>query len=98
VIYAGWASALVLAGEGYRRALAATLPLCILGALGNGFSIVACPPPCGGAAPAGDLAHLGSLIFGVWALTESGRALAQPRVRLTTGEPPRAPSTRLIVR
>jgi hypothetical protein len=75
-LYSSWASALVLAGQGRRWAMAATLPLCAIGALGNGLSIIACPPPCGGAAPAGDLSHVGSLVFGVWALYESGRALA----------------------
>jgi hypothetical protein len=77
-LYALWASALVIAGQGSRRAMAATLPLCAIGALGNGLSIVACPPPCGGAAPMGDLAHVGSLVCGVWAIFESWRALSSP--------------------
>ena len=87
-LYALWASALVVAGQGSRRAMAATLPLCAIGALGNGLSIVACPPPCGGAAPMGDLAHVGSLVFGVWALHESGRALAPPRAVTTRASGP----------
>jgi hypothetical protein len=78
-LYAAWTSALVVAGQGSRRAMAATLPLCATGALGNGLSIVACPPPCGGAAPMADLTHIGSLVFGAWALYESGRALARVR-------------------
>ena len=76
-LYALWAAALVVAGQGSRRAMAATLALCAVGALGNGLSIVACPPPCGGAAPVGDVAHIGSLVFGVWAIYESWQALAR---------------------
>jgi hypothetical protein len=78
-LYALWAAALVVAGQGSRRAMAATQPLCAVGALGNGLSIVACPPPCGGAAPIGDLTHIGSLVFGVWAVYESWRGVAQLR-------------------
>ena len=89
-LYALWASALVLAGQGSRRAMAATLALCAIGALGNGLSILACPPPCGGAAPVGDLTHVGSLVFGVWAIYESWRALAQPRARRSPAGPPGA--------
>ena len=94
VLYALWACALVLAGQGSRPAMAATLPLCAAGALGNGLSIVACPPPCGGAAPAGDLTHAGSLAAGAWALFESWRALARARPR---GAPtaPGSPAARL---
>ncbi len=64
--------------------MAVTLPLCAIGALGNGLSILACPPPCGGAAPVGDLTHVGSLVFCVWALYESWRRLVQPRA-MTAG-------------
>jgi len=89
-LYALWASALVVAGQGSRRAMAATLALCATGALGNGLSIIACPPPCGGAAPMGDLTHIGSLFFGVWALCESWRELARPSARRAPAGPPRA--------
>src|SRR6185503_3697084 len=58
-LYTLWASALVVAAQGSRPAMAATLPLCAVGALGNGLSIVAGPPPCGGAAPIGDIVHIG---------------------------------------
>jgi hypothetical protein len=97
-LYAAWTSALVVAGQGSRRAMAATLPLCATGALGNGLSIVACPPPCGGAAPLGDLTHIGSLAFGAWALYESRRALARARSRerepaRTASGTPRGPDT-----
>jgi hypothetical protein len=46
-LYALWAATLVLAGQGSRWAIAATLPLCAVGAVGNGLSIVACPLPVG---------------------------------------------------
>jgi hypothetical protein len=35
-LYAGWAGALVLAGQGGRRAMLATARLCAIAALGNG--------------------------------------------------------------
>ena len=97
-LYALWASALVVAGQGSRGAMAATLALCTIGALGNGLSIVACPPPCGGAAPMGDLTHVGSLVFGVWAVYESWRALTQPRARHSPAGPPGAQATGRVVR
>jgi hypothetical protein len=49
--------------------------------------------PCGGASPIGDVTHIGSLVFGVWALYESGRALRQPRVRNSPVRPRGAQST-----
>jgi hypothetical protein len=76
-IYALWASAFVVASGGNKLGMAATLMLCAIGGLGNGLSILACPPPCRGASPFGDITHLGSLIFSVWAIYESWRALKQ---------------------
>jgi hypothetical protein len=76
-VYALWASSLALAGQGSRRGMIATLGLCAVGGLGNGLSIVACFPPCSGASPFGDISHIGSLIFGMWAMVESWRALRQ---------------------
>jgi hypothetical protein len=92
-VYGLWASALVVAVQGNRWAMAATLPLCALGAVGNGLTVLYCLPPCGAIAPIGDLAHIGSLVFGVWALYESGRALRQPRVRISPVRPRGAQST-----
>ena len=74
-IYSLWASALVVASRGSRLGMAATMVVCAVGGLGNGLSIVACPPPCSGAPPFGDIAHIGSLIFGAWAVFESALAL-----------------------
>ncbi len=74
-VYALWASMLTLAGQGSRGAMFATLPISILGGLGNGLSIVACLPPCSGAFPFGDLSHIGSLVFGLWAVIESWKAV-----------------------
>jgi hypothetical protein len=76
-VYALWAAALALAGQGSRRGMIATLVFSGLGGLGNGLSIVACPPPCSGAFPFGDISHIGSLVFGAWAMIESWRALRQ---------------------
>lgn len=75
VVYASWAAALVLASQGSQRGLMTTLVLCAVGGLGNGLSIVACPPPCSGASPFGDISHIGSLIFSMWAMVETWQAL-----------------------
>jgi hypothetical protein len=91
-LYALWAAALVVAGQGSKRAMVATMVLCGVGALGNGSSIVACSPPCG-AAPIGDLSHLGSLVFGVWAIFESSRALVQLPTRRQPTAAARAATT-----
>jgi hypothetical protein len=77
--------------------MAATLPLCAVGALGNGLSIVACPPPCGGAAPIGDIVHVGSLVCGEWAVFESWRALVSG-VRGRPAAPTRAATTAAVGR
>ena len=77
-VYAAWEVSLVLAVLGSRRALIATIGLCALGGLGNGLSILFCLPPCPGAAPFGDISHIGSLVFGLWGVVESWRALRQP--------------------
>lgn len=74
-LYALWACALALAIQGGRLAMAATLALCAVGGLGNGLAIVACLPPCSGGSPFGDITHIGSLVFGTWAIYESWRAL-----------------------
>ena len=72
VVYALWAYTLGLGSLGSRGALWATMGLAMLGSL-NGFTILACMPPC--AFPVGDISHIGSLVFCLWALFESGRAL-----------------------
>jgi hypothetical protein len=74
VQYAMWAYTLVLASHGSRSALKATLGLAAVGSL-NGFTIVFCLPPC--FFPIGDLSHIGSLVFCLWAMFESWRALKQ---------------------
>lgn len=76
VLYALWAMALTRAGQGSRHAMIATIPLAAVGGLGNGLAIVFCPPIiCATAFPFGDASHIGSLVFGVWAIYESRRAL-----------------------
>jgi hypothetical protein len=97
-LYALWAAALVVAGQGSRRAMVATVVLCAVGALGNGASIVACPPPCGGAAPIGDVSHVGSLAFGLWAIFESGRALVRSSTSRQAAAPPRPATTAARIR
>jgi hypothetical protein len=50
--------------------------------LTNGSSIVFCPPPCPVAAPMGDVAHLGSIAFGLAATVASVWALTRRRLKL----------------
>jgi hypothetical protein len=76
-VYALWAMGLSQAGQGKRNGLWLSLYTAGLGGLGNGLSIVFCPPICGAVFPYGDLSHIGSLIFGAWAMYESGWALRQ---------------------
>jgi len=71
-IYALWANALVQASHGNRWALWVTIGVSALSSL-NGLTIVYCLPLC--FFPLGDLSHIGSLVFGWWAIFESWRAL-----------------------
>jgi hypothetical protein len=77
LVYALWAMGLSQAGQGKRNGIWLTIYTAGLGGLGNGLSIVFCPPICGAVFPYGDLSHIGSLIFGAWAIYESWRALKQ---------------------
>ena len=77
-IYALWARALVLGSLGSRSSLVSTMLLAAVASL-NGFSIVACLPPCGGAYSIADLAHIGSLVFCLWAAFESWQVFRQLR-------------------
>ena len=75
LVYALWAMALTQAGQGKRNGMWLTIYTAGLGGLGNGLSIVFCPPICGAAFPYGDLSHVGSLVFGAWAIYESWQSL-----------------------
>lgn len=75
LVYAWWGVSLAAASRGARAGLLSLLGLSAVWAfLGNGVPIVFCPPPCAGAFPHQDIAHIGSLLFGGWAAYESGRA------------------------
>lgn len=68
LMYAGWATALALALGGERTWMAVVFVFTVGWAfLANGGSILFCLPPCPALLPYGDIAHLGSLIFGAWA-------------------------------
>ncbi len=54
--------------------------LSAVGGLGNGLSIVACPPLCFGGFPFGDINYIGSLVFGAWAIYESWRVLKRIQI------------------
>ena len=74
-LYALWAMTLTVADRGSRRAMAVTILLSAIGGLGNGLAIIYCLPICDAAFPFGDLSHIGSLVFGAWAIYESWQAL-----------------------
>ena len=65
LIYVVWAMSLARAAQGRADALPSLLVYAAVWAmLGNGGTIVFCPPPCAGAVPFGEIAHVGSLVFG----------------------------------
>ncbi len=69
LVYACWVASLGLAMGGYRSGLLATLLITVGWAfLWNGaIGLIVCPPPCRGAFPYQDIAHMGSLVFGALA-------------------------------
>lgn len=68
LIYASWALALARAVGGRPNALPSLMVYAVLWAfVGNGGSIALCPPPCAGAVPFGEIAHVGSLVLGALA-------------------------------
>src|SRR5687767_3209238 len=67
LIYGCWAVSLVVAALGNKCGLLSVVIINIGWAFaGNGLVIAACPPPCQGAFPFQDIAHVGSLVFGIW--------------------------------
>ena len=74
-LYAWWGLSLAAAARGARSGLLSLVALSAgWAALGNGLPIVFCLPPCPGAFPHQDIAHVGSLLFGGWAAHASWRA------------------------
>ncbi len=74
--YGWWGVALGLAAQGHRAGLTS---LVVLSAgwtfAGNGLPIFACLPPCAGAFPYQNIAHIGSLLVGGWAAYATWRAM-----------------------
>jgi hypothetical protein len=66
MIFGWWAVMFVLAGRGSRIGLLGLLVMSLLVSfLGNGIvALGACPPPCEGAFPYQDMAHIGNVIIG----------------------------------
>ncbi len=79
LLYAWWA--LLFSFAARRDALWGLLALAaLLAAFANGaIGFAFCLPPCAGAAPLGDLSHLGSLGFGAWAAVATWRAMRSAR-------------------
>jgi len=69
VLYGWWNSPIAAATAGVRGAMLALAVLAFVWVfLGNGVAgFIACFPPCAGAAPWQDAAHLASVVFGGWA-------------------------------
>jgi hypothetical protein len=69
MLYGWWISPLAAATAGVRGAMLALVMLSgVWAALGNGLvGLGACFIPCAGAAPFQDVAHVASLVLGVWA-------------------------------
>lgn len=74
-IWGAWLVAAVAAARavGWGFAVLVVIPF-VWAALGNGIPIAFCPPPCAGAFPHQDIAHVGSLVFGVLAAVTAWRA------------------------
>lgn len=86
LLYAGWAIALTLALAGERTWLAVVFVFTFGWALlANGASIVFCLPPCPALSPYGDVAHLGSLIFGASASVVAWRQVRRPGNAISRG-------------
>jgi hypothetical protein len=86
LLYAGWAVALTLALAGERTWMAVVFVFTFGWAvLGNGASIVFCLPPCPVLSPYGDIAHLGSLVFGAWASVVAWRQVRLPGNAISRG-------------
>lgn len=70
-----WITATAAAARDIRWGFAVLVPLYVVWVIGgNGVPIFACPPPCRGAFPHQDIAHLGSLIFGGLAAVTAWRS------------------------
>lgn len=70
-----WLVAFAAAGRDEGWGFALLVPLSIAWAVGgNGIPILFCPPPCAGAFPHQDIAHLGSLAFGILGAITAWRA------------------------
>ena len=76
VLYGWWNSPIAAATAGVRGAMLALAVLAFVWVfLGNGVAgFIACFPPCAGAAPWQDAAHLASVVFGGWAAWVAWRA------------------------
>jgi hypothetical protein len=83
LVHAWWGVSLAAGARGVGGGVASAA---ILGLgwtlLTNGSVIVYCPPPCPEAAPLGDVAHIGSIVFGVAAPAAAVWALWRRRARV----------------
>lgn len=84
LLYAGWAIALALCAERTWMAVAFAFTFG-WALLANGASIAFCLPPCPALSPYGDVAHLGSLIFGARASVVAWRQMRRPGNAIARG-------------
>lgn len=76
LLYGWWNSPIAAATAGVKGAMLALAILAFVWVfLGNGVAgLLACFPPCGGAYPWQDAAHLASVVLGGWAALSAWRA------------------------
>jgi hypothetical protein len=83
LVHAWWGVSLAAGARGVGGGVASAA---ILGLgwtlLTNGYPIVYCPPPCPEAAPLSDVAHIGSIVFGIAAPVAASWTLWRRRARV----------------
>jgi len=94
LLYGWWNSPIAAATAGVRGAMLALAVLAFVWVfLGNGIAgFIACFPPCSGAYPWQDAAHLASAVFGGWAALVTWRAY-----RAMSGPTQAAPAVTAVV-
>ncbi len=82
LIQVWWAVSFVAGAQGNGGGVASAGILgAVWAAMTNGFPIVYCPPVCTEAAPLSDLAHVGSIVFGILTVLVAAWSLWRARLR-----------------
>ena len=84
LIQVWWAVSFVAGAQGRAGGVASAGILgAVWAAMTNGFPIVYCPPACTEAAPLSDVAHVGSIVFGILMMLVAVWSLWRARLRPT---------------